>query len=1470
MALDHRDVGFRAGAGLESPQMTGAGPEGAAKESPRASENLMQRRKKKFQYRGVKSYDIARGRFGFGFTLSGQGPCILSSVISSSPAELAGLKPGDSLLTVNGTNVSRLSHSEVVRLISQSQGLIRVQVSEGPNSDSSSDEEEKRRPKHLYRRQLRSESPLTELNPNYDNIELFTHPRTKPSQGLSTRFEDITEERFFDGDRIKERTGHHFRSNSADSSFIGDSPISNFNFSPSNPSNFTPSNPSSSKFNVSLSSTPRRPEYLQRKVDLGATEELSIGGELRDTLNPTINQLRHSMKLHIQRKLNLDLETAVLKCIVGYLGTIELSSDTGSTADLQGIRNCIRRFRVEKKVHTLVLFAIFEDCIVLINHHGLKLAEFQSVNVSFCGVCEDDKRFFGLVTSQAGHDNGSSSCHVFMVEPTSSEHERLTRARVFNIVPSYSPQGVCHEFPSDADPILSVIYSIKGVILPTPQVQGEEGGVSSSSSSSSSSNSDSGIGYREDGPPHQVVEESVSNEGLRLEDEARSSNQQSSPESSNPGSAAKLTVRAMPDPSVTNSATAAETSFNTDRLECLQSAEHIRLSMHKYLQDKHEHLMRSSQQLVDRRTSGQSSQDTGLQNVQRLIKEKFEQRAEVGEVYLRSRADHTSATPTPSISEKSFVRSLEDLRSISQIERTSITDDSALNGPPSLPVLSSLPLARFLYNSDSNLSGFDENVSWSALPVLEHKDPQQHPLNRWQEKQAGGFSSILRPCDQYPVEPTVRLRPRSQTSNASHRSSMFEFSDYDNISVTDQRHSAASSLNRRKQHQFQQQAFLLEEKAERDADRASICGDAESIVGRRDTTIERTRVRRKSDSESIRDFHTQEDRGKEKDIGRVGGWAADFDKLLRDSAGLQTFAEFLKKEFSHENIYFWCACERYRKLSAGDDRLKLAKEIVSKHLGVAATEPVNVDAVARESTAENLQLANEENPPSADLFSTAQKQIYNLMKFDSFSRFLKSDLYKESLLADMGGTSLPYLGLETLDPELRLDTSLTESLEGEKKKKEEGRRKSILPWGNRNRSKSKDRVEQDRPSLFRGIKLPGQSAGRLSLGTDKSADRSAESRNPLERGTESRNSGSRASLGSNHGDTENSGVTRFILPDKATTVVTPTPGESIRALVSKLLDKRGLKFTSFDAFLHGNEKPLDLSEDCSTLGGAEVRVEPRVLFRLELPSKKSIGVKAKQTKLVEEVLRPILHQYGWNLDQMLVQVERQGVRSGVDYRSGVKSIDNSRLTVSYQNQEMQSKALDEVMRRHSDTESLKTDSRPGSRNSGHHMGFRRQSVSSAESRKQDSSSESRKLDEFGLMPPPAKIPSVRRRPAAQTSPNQVFREQEASLYEGLKRMTQGRLDDQRGLEINGELPDFLRKEENQMMENDEERKQSEDNLLSRLSGPLELGDIHGWDRDHAHRYLEYIDSTFTSDGCIPTSDQADEVFKPVNHEESMH
>lgn len=69
-------------------------------------------------------------------------------------------------------------------------------------------------------------------------------------------------------------------------------------------------------------------------------------------------------------------------------------------------------------------------------------------------------------------------------------------------------------------------------------------------------------------------------------------------------------------------------------------------------------------------------------------------------------------------------------------------------------------------------------------------------------------------------------------------------------------------------------------------------------------------------------------------------------------------------------------------------------------------------------------------------------------------------------------------------------------------------------------------------------------------------------------------------------------------------------------------------------------------------------------FRVELPSRKSIGVKAKPSKLVKDVLGPILQQYEWNLDNCSIQRE-------CDFKTGnlvqltdtVASIDNSRLIV---------------------------------------------------------------------------------------------------------------------------------------------------------------------------------------------------------------
>ncbi len=55
------------------------------------------------------------------------------------------------------------------------------------------------------------------------------------------------------------------------------------------------------------------------------------------------------------------------------------------------------------------------------------------------------------------------------------------------------------------------------------------------------------------------------------------------------------------------------------------------------------------------------------------------------------------------------------------------------------------------------------------------------------------------------------------------------------------------------------------------------------------------------------------------DIGRVASWAVGFEKLLNDEMGLYVFTEFLKKEFSQENIQFWTECEKLKTLTDPDE-----------------------------------------------------------------------------------------------------------------------------------------------------------------------------------------------------------------------------------------------------------------------------------------------------------------------------------------------------------------------------------------------------------------------------------------------------------------------------------------------------------------------------------------------------------------------
>merc|ERR1712226_1562651 len=65
----------------------------------------------------IRKMNLQRGKEGLGFILTGQNPCVISSVNQNSPAIQAGLKTGDEILEVNSINVSKLNHDEVVKHI---------------------------------------------------------------------------------------------------------------------------------------------------------------------------------------------------------------------------------------------------------------------------------------------------------------------------------------------------------------------------------------------------------------------------------------------------------------------------------------------------------------------------------------------------------------------------------------------------------------------------------------------------------------------------------------------------------------------------------------------------------------------------------------------------------------------------------------------------------------------------------------------------------------------------------------------------------------------------------------------------------------------------------------------------------------------------------------------------------------------------------------------------------------------------------------------------------------------------------------------------------------------------------------------------------------------------------------------------------------------------------------------------------
>lgn len=104
----------------------------------------MQRRRKKkcpSNWRGTRNVELTRCGGSFGITISGQRPCILSSIARNSPADQSGLRAGDFLISINGLNVSKLQHEVIVQLINNARPKIWMTIAENYYDSDSSDDD---------------------------------------------------------------------------------------------------------------------------------------------------------------------------------------------------------------------------------------------------------------------------------------------------------------------------------------------------------------------------------------------------------------------------------------------------------------------------------------------------------------------------------------------------------------------------------------------------------------------------------------------------------------------------------------------------------------------------------------------------------------------------------------------------------------------------------------------------------------------------------------------------------------------------------------------------------------------------------------------------------------------------------------------------------------------------------------------------------------------------------------------------------------------------------------------------------------------------------------------------------------------------------------------------------------------------------------------------------------------------------
>ncbi|XP_052261018.1 uncharacterized protein LOC127865158 isoform X8 [Dreissena polymorpha] len=1285
------------------------------------------KRRKKRPIHGLKTVEVSRGKTGYGFTISGQHPCVLSNIVSSSPADRVGLRPGDYLMSVNGLDVSKHCHDDVVCMVGTSTGTLTIQVAENYNSSDSSDDDFYHRTKAKYTHRSRKGARAEKAyNEKMEKLLADINQRDRPSPDgtshdpnsrplLSGDNRNATSKARSSRPRLHTPVGaenHELQAEGTSYIEAGASNVFKVPFQKSVSASNVPTAPSlplhrrvepKQAFIKSTSqghvnppkSVPAHHSYPSRTHPSHVARSHMYDQFSPNSLQQIINHSLHSYSAAneafiLNEEEGEDEEGPVapegqeVRIVVGYIGSLEMPGNANQPhVRIQSIRNAVRRLRVEQKIHTLVLMVVTPDQgVKLINIAGKQIAYYPVERLAFSGVCPDDRRFFGIVTLRAEFDDSSSdsdsreemygsSCHVFMVDQELSAHNiHAIKALSFGIQCTVDKATQrCVEFPRSTTPIILSISNLykdrpsgsvekdmeRSQVFANPNRPIEH--VRTSSSSSNNSNSDSGLGlFREDNrpirgasvspevpppplpartrppPPHppQLPQVKWSGNTMYLTDgpikhaKSSSSSVDTTPKSSkatgsNDTSTSseefnkpdKLNVRALPNKSP------AKNRFPGDDLDDLHAAETLRMSMQKLLQARQrnanlDHTSSDTESRSSKSDLARSASDLGERPVSAPFKY-LSKEPQTDTKTVKSSYNHVKHDSDSSLADK----------------------------------LSPRAFLSSGYSPDSKGSAFKKIKSRTAL--LESRSPSAPPM--------GSYHGDDEASDEEAVSSIIKRFQKDQALGLTTDSiELLKGEHFTSIRKRDQERQGVApsgspgsglkpSLSPDGWSKGQSSTLSGRQKSNR---RNPLSLSHESLVIL-DQDFTPSKLTSASSVNSIVSHVAKET--EQQEVGRVASWAVNFDKLLNDHVGIAVFKEFLKKEFSEENIEFWQTCEDFKNIADASFRTVKAKEIYGKHVAMHSPDPVNIDSVLRREIESRLE------KPSHQLFNAAQLHIYQLMKQDSYGRFLKSDLYKSYVMTEMEGRPLQVPG-PAPDP---LDRGQEDKKKGHKGSKEneeskEKRRHSLLPWSRLsklieskktskgdNETKTQKSSKETKDANMNNLPLTSNAPTTIETVASKRDQAQIELPDTIEE------------------EPEQPRFCRVIMPDGSTTVVGTKQGQTISYILGKLCEKRGLSIASVDVFLLGSDKPLNLTEDISLLGSKEVTIEERVLFRMDLPNKKCIGVKAKPNRLIKDVFKPILNKYGYRMETIDIHLNGQSDSLCLD--NLVSTIDSQRVIV---------------------------------------------------------------------------------------------------------------------------------------------------------------------------------------------------------------